>query len=466
MGRRDLVVEPSAALWESAVIPPTRYVRSGDADIAYKVCGEGERDLALSFSFASNIDVFFELSENVEFIERLMKLGRVILFDKRGTGLSDRSTELVSVEQRSDDLIAVLDAVGSKRAALLGYVDGGAVCLATAARYPDRVESIIADEVLAVGHRDKEFPWGFRAKFTGPAMRALVSAGWGSGQIAKIAGPAWTADARFLEWWKRYERLSSSPSGASRLLEESMNVDIRAYLPHVHVPVLVVHDLDATMLPTRAFRWLADQLPDGRLKLIRQYGSMPAGLPGDALADEVEEFLVGTRTGGRREIATLVVTDVVGSTDELARSGDAVWRDRLMAHRESVRRSLGRYSGREVDTAGDGFFASFPLPTLALRFAEEAATEASRLDIGLRVGVHVGEVIVRDTDVIGITAHVAARVEAAATPGDVFVTDAVRVLVLGSRMRFEPAGEFSLKGVPGTWPLHRLVVSNDPGAAA
>lgn len=448
------------------MIPGTSYVRSGEADIAYKVCGEGERDLAISFSFASNIDVFFELSENVEFIERLMKLGRVILFDKRGTGLSDRSTGLVSVEQRSDDLIAVLDAVGSKRAALLGYLDGGAVCIVTAARHPNRVESIIANEVLAVGHRDEGFPWGFRARFTGPAMRALVSAGWGKGQMARLAGPSWTADSRLFEWWKRYERLSTSPSGASRLLEESVEVDIRAYLPHVHVPVLVVHDVDLKMLPTPAFRWLADQLPDGKLKLIRQYGSMPPGIPGDALADEVEEFLVGTRTGGRREIATLVVTDVVGSTDELTRSGDAAWRNLLMAHRESVRHSLARYSGREVDTAGDGFFASFPLPSLALRFAEEAATEASRLGIGLRVGVHVGEVIVRDADVIGITAHVAARVEAAATPGDVFVTDAVRVLVLGSRMRFEPAGEFSLKGVPGRWPLHRLVLGSVPGASA
>ncbi|GAA1060958.1 adenylate/guanylate cyclase domain-containing protein [Agromyces bracchium] len=446
------------------MIPSTSYVRSGDADIAYKVCGEGERDLLISFSFASNIDALFELSENVEFIERMMRFGRVILFDKRGTGLSERTTDLVSIEQRSDDVIAVLDAAGSKSAALLGYGDGAAVCLATAARHHDRVESVIAGEVLVVGHRDKEFPWGVRAKFTGPVMRALVSAGWGNGQVMKILAPSWTADRRLFEWWMRYERLATTPSGASRLLEEIVDIDIRPYLPHVRVPVLVVHDVDMKMLPTAAFRWLADQLSDGRLTLI-QDSSTPIFIPGDAFVDEVEEFLIGTRTGGRREIATLVVTDVVGSTDSLAQSGDAAWRDRLVAHRESVRHSLARYSGREVDTAGDGFFLSFPLPSLALRFAEEAVTDASRLGIGLRVGVHIGEVLVRDADVIGIAAHIAARVEAAAIPGAVFVTDAVRMLVLGSRMRFEPAGEFSLKGVPGTWPLFRLVVGVDPGTS-
>ncbi|MFE5671703.1 alpha/beta fold hydrolase [Agromyces sp. NPDC056523] len=447
------------------MIPITNYVRSGDADIAYKVCGDGERDLLVSFSFASNIDVFFELSENVEFLERIMKLGRVILFDKRGTGLSDRSTDLVSVDQRSDDIIAVLDAVGSASAVLLGYLEGGAVCLVTAARYPDRVEAIVATEVLAVGHRDAQFPWGFRARLTGPAMQALVRAGWGKGQIAKMVVPSWTSDSRLFEWWKRYEQLSASPSGASRLLEESVELDVRGYLPHVHVPVLVVHDLNAKMLPIGAFRWLADQLPDGRLKVVRSDSSSPIAPISDAFIDEVEEFLAGTRSGGRREIATLVFTDVVGSTDSLAQTGDAVWRDLLVAHRESVRQSIARYFGREVVTAGDGFFASFPLTSLALRFAEEAVTDATRTGIGLRVGVHTGEVILRDSDVIGIAAHIAARVEAAATPGQVFVTDAVRVMVLGSRLRFEPAGEFPLKGVPGTWPLFRLVIGVDPGAA-
>ena len=439
--------------------PDTRYTRSGDADIAFKVCGEGPRDLVMSAAVASNIDVFFELSENVEFIERLMKLGRVILFDKRGSGLSDRGTEPVTIEQRSDDLIEVLNAAGSTRAILTGWLDGGASCLVTAARFPDRVESVIASEVLAVGHPDAGFPWGFAPRYTEAAMRALVRTGWGHGRVGKMVSPQWAADRRLLDWLKRYERMSATPSGAARLFEETARIDIRDYLPRVRVPVLVLHALDIDVLPTEAFRWLADQLPYGQLKLHRHSASPPA-LPSEDLIDDIEEFIVGTRSGGRREVATLVVTDVVGSTDELARSGDASWRDVLMAHRESVRLSLARFAGREVVTTGDGFLASFSLPSSALRFAEEVVADASRLRLKLHIGVHSGEVIIRDADVIGIAAHVVARVASAAGAGEVLVTDTVRVLVGGSQIRFEPAGDHTLKGVPGVWPLHRLVVTD------
>ena len=447
------------------MIPSTSYTRSGDADLAFKVVGEGPRDLVLSFSFASNIDVFFDLSENVEFIERLMKLGRVILFDKRGTGLSDRDSGLVTIGQRSDDLIAVLDAAKSRHAVLIGMHDGGSACLVAAARHPDRVESVVANEVLAVGHREEGFPWGFGPKHTGPAMRALVSAGWGHGGMAKLVAPEWAADRRLFDWWKRYESLSATPSGAARLLEETVHIDIREYLPRVRVPVLVLHDLELEMLPTDAFRWLADQLPDGQLKL-RRGEPIPPGLPSDDLIDEIEEFLVGTRSGGRREVATLVVTDVVGSTDAVARSGDANWRDLLIAHRESVRHSLARFSGREVVTTGDGFFTSFSLPSSALRFAVEVVADALELGLELHVGIHSGEVVIRDADVIGIAAHVVARVAAAAGSGEVFVTDTVRMLVAGSQMRFEPAGDHTLKGVPGVWSLYRLVAAQEPGTPA
>lgn len=465
MGSQSFGAERSAPSPGVVVIPSTSYTRSGDADIAFKIVGEGPRDLVVSFSFASNIDVFFDLSENVEFTERLMKLGRVILFDKRGTGLSDRGTELVTMEQRSDDLIAVLDAAKSRHAVLIGQYDGGATCLVAAARHPDRVEAVVANEVLAVGHRDEGFPWGFGPKHTGPAMRALVTAGWGHGAVAKLLSPEWAADRRLIDWWKRYESLSATPSGAARLLEETVRIDIREYLPRVRVPVLVLHDLELKILPTDPFRWLADQLPDGQLKL-RQGGHVPPGLPSEELIDDIEEFLVGTRSGGQREVATLVVTDVVGSTDAVTRSGDANWRDLLIAHRESVRHSLVRFSGREIVTTGDGFFTSFPLPSSALRFAEEVVADASELGLRLHVGIHAGEVVIRDADVIGIAAHVVARVAAAAGSGEILVTDTVRGLVDGSHVRFQPAGDYTLKGVPGRWPLFRLVGSTDPRASA
>lgn len=466
MGSQSFGAERSAASQGVAVIPSTSYARSGDADIAFKVFGEGPRDLVVSPAFTSNVDVYFELSENVEFVERLMKLGRVIIFDKRGTGLSERGTDLVTIEQHSDDLIAVLDAVGVTQAVLLGWFDGGAACLAAAARYPDRVQSVVVNEVLAVGHRTKGFPWGVRSKFSGVAMRALMIAGWGNGVMVRAVSPESAADSRLLSWWMRYEAQSASPRGAGRLFDATSRIDIRKYLPLIHVPVLVLHDSNYDVLPTEAFQWLADQLPDGRLKLVQRDGSKWSLLPSDNLIDEVEEFLVGTRSGGRREVATLVVTDVADSTDAVARSGDANWRDLLVAHRESVRHSLARFSGREVVTTGDGFFTSFPLPSSALRFAEEVVADASELGLRLHVGIHAGEVVIRDADVIGIAAHIVARVAAAAGPSEILVTETVRGLVAGSHVRFQPAGDYALKGVPGTWPLFRLVGSTDPRASA
>ena len=466
MGSQSFGAERSAPSGGVVVIPSTSYTRSGDADIAFKVFGEGPRDVLVSFAFTSNVDVFFELSENVEFVERLMKLGRVIVFDKRGTGMSERGTDSVTIEQHSDDLIAVLDAAGSTQAVLLGWFDGGAACLATAARYPDRVQAVVVNEVLAVGHRTKGFPWGFRPKVSGVAMRALLSAGWGSGVMVRAVAPESAADSRLISWWMRFEAQSATPRGAARLLEAAGRIDIREFLPRVQVPVLVLHDSNFRVLPTEAFQWLADQLPDGRLRLVKRDGSAWSLLPSDDLIDEVEEFIVGTRSGGRREVATLVVTDVVGSTDAVTRSGDANWRDLLVAHRESVRHSLARFSGREVVTTGDGFFTSFSLPSLALRFAEEVVADASELGLTLHVGIHAGEVVIRDADVIGIAAHVVARVAAAAGSGEILVTETVRGLVAGSPVRFQSAGDYTLKGVPGTWPLFRLVDGTDPGASA
>jgi class 3 adenylate cyclase len=438
------------------VIPATSFVRSGDADIAYKVVGDGPRDLLLAFPLTSNVDVFLELSENADFVERLAGLGRVILFDKRGTGMSDRGTGPVSVEQHSDDLIAVLDAAGSSRSVLLGWFDGGAACLVTAARHPGRVESVVADEVLAVGRPSDGFPWGFAPHFGEAAMRKLVALGWGQPAALRLMAPDWANDPRLIEWATRYQLASVPPSGAARILQGALDLDIRDYLERITAPVLVIHDLDFPALPSEPFRWMADALPDGRLKLVHRRASMPWVIPSDELLDEIEEFLIGTRSGGRRELASIVFTDVVGSTAELAHSGDLHWRNLLAAHRESIRRSLARFGGREVNTAGDGFVASFPLPSSALRFAGEVVAEAAGMGLGLRAGIHSGEVLVRDDDLVGIAVHVAARVAALAGSGEVFLTDTVRVLVEGAGMRFESAGEHVLKGVPGSWPLFRM----------
>lgn len=287
-------------------------------------------------------------------------------------------------------------------------------------------------------------------------MRKLVTLGWGTAAMTRLMAPEWAHDARLVEWVSRYERLSVPPSGAARLLRDALDIDIRDYLSQVSAPVLVVHNVDLPGVPSEPFRWLADAMPHGHLKLIRNAASVPFVIPSDDLLDDIEEFLVGTRSGGRRELAGIVFTDVVGSTAELANSGDVHWRNLLAAHRESVRRSLTRFGGREVNTAGDGFMACFSLPSSALRFANDAIAAAAEIGLGLRAGVHCGEVLVRDDDLVGIAVHVAARVAALAGSGEVLVTDTVRVLVDGSGMRFDPVGEHELKGVPGAWPLFRL----------
>ncbi|WP_166548617.1 adenylate/guanylate cyclase domain-containing protein [Agromyces luteolus] len=438
------------------MIPDTAFARSGDVDIAYKVVGEGARDLLVAFPLVSNVDAFFELAENREFVRRLAALGRVILFDKRGAGMSDRGTGPVSVEQHSDDLVAVLDAAGSARAVLLGWFDGGAICLVAAARHPDRVESVVAAEVLASGRRRPGFPWGFASPFGETAMRELVTLGWGQAAMARTMAPDWAGDARLLDWLIRYERLSAPPSGAVRVLEDALALDIRGYLAHVAAPVLVIHDEGYPGVPLEPFRWLADTLPEGRLQVVRHADGAPFILPSDDLVDEIEDFLVGTRSGARRELASIVFTDIVGSTEELAGSGDLRWGNLLSAHRESIRRSLSTFGGREVNTAGDGFVAAFALPSSAIRFAQDAIGAADGMGLGLRAGVHCGEVLVRDDDTVGIAVHVAARVSALAGTGEVLVTDTVRVLVEGSGLTFRPAGEHSLKGVPGVWSLFRV----------
>ncbi|MFE5671253.1 adenylate/guanylate cyclase domain-containing protein [Agromyces sp. NPDC056523] len=436
---------------------PTEFARSGDADLAYKVIGQsGVRDILLAFPLVSNVDVFLELSENAEAVDRLAKLGRVILYDKRGAGMSDRAIGPVSVEQHSDDLVAVLDAAGSARAVLLGWFDGGAVSLVTAARHPDRIESVVASEVLAVGRPTDGFPWGFGPRYGEAMMRKLIAMGWGKASMARMTAPEWAGDARLIDWLTRYERLSAPPSGAARVFDDALELDIREYLDRVTAPVLVIHDLDFPGLPPEPFEWMADVLPHGLLKLVHRNTSVPFVIPSDELVDEIEEFLVGTRSGGRRELASIVFTDVVGSTTTLARDGDRHWRNQLSSNRESLRRSLARYGGREVNTAGDGFFACFPLPSSALRFAGEAVRDAAEIGLGLRAGMHCGEVLVDGADLIGIAVHVAARVAAHAGAGEVFLTDTVRILVDGSDLRFEPVGAHRLKGVPGTWRLFRL----------
>lgn len=450
------------------MIPVTRYANREGVDLAYKVFGEGDRDIVLVFAFISNVDVFCELPEHLEFIERLRGVGaRVILFDKRGTGLSDRGGLDASVEDHADDLVAILDAAGSRRAALIGWFDGGATALVAAARHPDRVESVIAYEVLAVGHADEGFPWGLDAGWIASLTAGLDPSEWGRGLVARQFWQTEGAE-RLVAWWERYESMSATPTAARLLAEATIRLDVRAYLADVRAPVLVLHDTALDGIDEAPMRWLADALPHGRLQLVHRSSVLPAVLPDAGLVDEIEEFLTGTRSGGQRDVLTTVFTDIVDSTAALARSGDERWRSILAAHDEALRRSIARYSGTEANTTGDGIVATFALPSSALHFARDAVAGAAALGLTLRVGLNAGEVIAREGELVGISVHAAARICAASEPGRILVGDAVRLLVAGSAFAFSDAGEHELKGVPGRWRLWFLTpdVASAPGADA
>ncbi|WP_438856459.1 adenylate/guanylate cyclase domain-containing protein [Agromyces sp. M3QZ16-3] len=447
------------------MIPATRYAVRDGVDLAYKVFGEGERDIVLAFAFISNVDVFCELPEHLEFIERLQALGaRVILFDKRGTGLSDRGGLDATVEDRADDLVAILDAAGSTRAAIIGWFDGGATALVAAARHPERIDAVIVYEAFAVGHADADFPWTLNAAWIASLMAGLEPAEWGRGLVVRQFWQAEGAE-RLVAWWERYESMSATPTAARRLAEAIVAIDIRPYLADVRAPVLVLHDTALEAIDEAPMRWLADALPEGRLQLVRRSSALPAILPDGALVDEMEEFLTGTRSGGRRDVLTTVFTDIVGSTAALARTGDERWRSILASHDEALRRSIARFSGTEANTTGDGIVATFPLPSSALHFATQALESAAALGLELRIGVHSGELIIRGDDLVGLAVHAAARICAAADPGRIMVSDTVRSLLLGFPFAFEPAGERDLKGVPDRWRLWYCIDGPD-GAEA
>lgn len=445
------------------MIPHTQYAKAQGADIAYKVVGDGPRDIVLLLAFTSHLDAFLEVPENADFVERLTRLGRVILFDKRGTGLSERTLEGVTSEQLADDVISVMDAAGSTEAVLLGWLDAGAICLLAAARHPDRVKAVIAGETLAAGHPDDDHPFGIAPELVGLAVDVIRSGGWGTATLIEMILPGIAADPRKRAFYARYETMSATPRAAARLFEMNASVDLRPHLAKISAPVLLIHDLELPMVTTEGVQWLADRLPTASMILVRSPAPLTGVLPVDEVLDEVEQFLAGTRVGGslHRQLATLLVTDIVGSSETAASTGDMTWKHVLSTHRDAVRRSLARYGGAEIDTAGDGFLSSFSLPSAALRCAADVTMQSRALGIEVRAGIHTGEVLLQPPSVIGLAVHVAARVAALAGPSEILLTDTVRSSLIGSDLEFEPAGEHTLKGIPGRWQLHRLA-GQDP----
>jgi pimeloyl-ACP methyl ester carboxylesterase len=440
------------------MVPETRYAKSGGVNIAYQVVGEGPLDLVYVPGWVSNVEEMWEEPAAVHFAERLASFSRLILFDKRGTGLSDRVpvNELPTLEERMDDVRAVMDAVGSERTALFGHSEGGNMCVLFAATYPERTVALITLGVFAKRIKTPDYPWAPTA-----AERARdadkVEREWGTFDFEYYA-PSRANDELFKRRASTYFRRSASPGAAAALLRMNSEIDVRGVLPTIQVPTLVLHRVGDHDVNIEEARYIASRVPGAKLVELEGEDHMLWAGDTDAIADEIEEFLTGVRPAPEldRVLATVLFTDVVGSTQKAAEVGDRRWRELLASHDVAVRRQLERFRGREVDTAGDGFLATFDGPARAVRCATAIRDAVHTLSLDVRAGVHTGECELDGEKVRGIAVHTGARVAALAGPGEVLVSSTVKDLVSGSGLEFEDRGEHALKGVPGEWNLYAV----------
>jgi class 3 adenylate cyclase len=423
--------------------PETRYARSGDLHIAYQVVGEGPRDLVFVPGFVSHLDLDWENPARARSIERLASFARVIRFDKRGTGLSDRVGGIPGLEERMDDVRAVMDAVGCERAAMLGVSEGGPMSLLFAATYPERVEALAL--------------YGTYAHFASAVMNEAeteryieeIEQGWGRGAIMGRFAPTVAGDAEARGKWARWERACASPAAVIALTRMNLQIDVRHILSSIRVPTLVVHRAGDTRVKASGAREMASLIPAAKYVELPGIDHLITVGNTDAILDEIEEFLTGSRTAIEpdRVLATVLFTDIVGSTQHLQRLGDRGWRDLLASYEAASRRELVRFRGREVKALGDGLLATFDGPARAVRCAEALCGAARELGVELRAGVHTGEIELRGDDIGGIAVHIAARVAERAGPGEVLASGTVRDLVAGSGLRFAERGRETLRGL-------------------
>jgi pimeloyl-ACP methyl ester carboxylesterase/class 3 adenylate cyclase len=440
------------------MIPEIRYAQSDGFSIAYQVLGAGPKDLVLVPGWVSNLDTAWEEPAVEHFYRRLAKFSRLILFDKRGTGLSDRVADVAPLEVRMDDVRAVLDAVGSERAAILGCSEGGSMCALFAATHPERISAIVMVGSYARMMQAPDYPLG-RTPEQRDAFLATIERDWGKPVALERLAPSRAHDERFRAWWARYLRSSASPRAAATVVRMNAQIDIRHVLPTIRVPTLLLHAARDGMISIEAGRYLAHMIPGAKLFELPGEDHLPFGGDADAIVDEVEEFLTGTRhehADTERVLATVLFTDIVGATEKAGALGDRRWRELLEQHHQLVRRELARFRGREIDTAGDGFFAAFDGPARAVRCACAVSSTVRSLGLEVRAGAHTGECEVIGEKFGGIAVHIGARVAAQAAPGEVLVSSTVRDLVAGSGLAFEDRGRHALKGVPGDWQLYAV----------
>ena len=433
---------------------PIRYAQNGDVSIAYTTFGEGEIDLIFVSGFVGHLEIAAELSHARRFWERLGAIARVISFDKRGMGLSDRETGAYTIEGVAEDMVAVLDTVGCERAAVFGVSEGGSAATMFAATHPERTTHLIEFGTYARLAQAEGFPEGIPVE-TMRSFNQAMRAEWGEPAMIRFWAPEWAEDPEAREWWARLLRNGAGPAVARALQEMYERLDVRPLLPLVKVPTLILWRAEDRLVPPALSRAVAEGIPGARG--VELPGDAHLFLAGDqeAMLGEIEEFLTGERGGAtpKRALASILFTDIVGSTERAASVGDSRWRQLLIEHDRLARRAVERERGRLVKSTGDGLLAEFDGPARAITAARRLRDGLGEIGLQIRAGVHTGECERIDGDLGGIAVHIAARVESAAEPGEVLVSQTVRDLVVGSGIEFEERGTRELKGVPGEWRL-------------
>lgn len=429
--------------------PPIRYAKSDDVDIAYQVVGDGPTDLVFVAGALTNLEVLWEDPDYRRFCERLGTFTRLLLFDKRGMGLSDR-VRIGTLEQRMDDVRAVMDAAGSESAALMGVSEGGPLSMLFAAAHPERTRALILCGAEVKEETTDDWPWGeaTRAEFEQAMDIERVIERWGKGLSTDYLFPRRRGDEAFRNWFGRLQMQSATPNDAVAFMRMAFEIDVRHVAPSVKVPTLVLHRTEDPVCHVENARWLARAIEGSRYLELPGNDHVPWADQDEILA-ETQEFLTGVREPAEpdRVLATVLFTDIVGSTEHAQALGDRSWRDLLERHHAVVRNELTRFRGREIDTAGDGFFAAFDGPARAIRCALAIRGAASELGLELRAGLHTGECELLGEKIAGIAVHTGARVAARAGPNEVLVSGTVRDLVSGSGIAFEDRGEHELKGI-------------------
>ena len=430
-----------------------RYAKSGDVSIAYQVTGDGPFDLVLISGFISHLEIDWQEPRHARFLDRLSSFARLIRFDKRGTGLSDRPSALGGIEARMDDVRAVMNAVGCERAALFAYWEGGPMAALFAATYPERTSALALFGTFARRTPVPDYPWHWPRERVIATTEHVVEV-WGTEATTSLENFSPGADAALRRWWIARDRAGATPGAVRELILSNLDIDVRPVLPSIQAPTLVVQPSVAA----DEGKYLAAHIPQARLMITPDKQWLPWLVP-DAI-DELELFLTGVRPTplGDRVLATILFTDVVGSTERAGELGDQAWSELLEQHHALVRRELDRFRGEEIDTAGDGFLALFDGPARAIRCALDIRDAMLELGLQIRAGVHTGEVErVGEEKPRGIAVHIAARITAEADPGQVLVTATTRDLVAGSGLEFQDCGQRQLKGIPDPRHLHSAI---------